>query len=197
MCRLIESIKVVNWQLHNIGYHNERLNRSRKELFGIQDAADLSELVLLPADLDSGTYKCRVVYSKILHSIEFLTYIPRQINSLRLVTADEIDYSYKFQDRNCFKELMKNIAEDEILVVKNGFITDTSFSNIVFFDGINWITPSTYLLNGTMRKYLLNTKKMSIRDIRPEDIKSFESAKLINAMLDLENSKPIPIKNIY
>jgi 4-amino-4-deoxychorismate lyase len=197
MCRLIESIKVVNWQLQNTGYHNERLNRSRKELFGIQDAADLSELILLPADLDSGTFKCRIVYSKIVHSIEFLPYIPRQINSLRLVTADDIDYSYKFQDRNCFKELMKDIAEDDILIIKNGFITDTSFSNIVFFDGLNWIMPSTYLLNGTMRKYLLDTKKIIIRDIRPDDIKSFESAKLINAMLDLENSQTIPIKNIY
>jgi 4-amino-4-deoxychorismate lyase len=196
MCRLIESIKVDNWQLQNIGYHNERLNRSRKELFDIQDAADLSELILLPADLDSGIYKCRVVYSKILHSIEFLPYIPRQINSLRLVTADDIDYSYKFQDRNNFKELMKDLAEDEILIVKNGFITDTSFSNIVFYDGSNWITPSTYLLNGTMRKYLLDAKKISIRNIRPEDIKSFESAKLINAMLDLVNSQIIPIKNI-
>jgi len=196
MCRLIESIKIHNWQLQNIAYHNERLNRSRKELFGIQHSADLSELILLPADLDSGTYKCRVVYSDVVHSIEFLPYIQRKINSLRIVNANDIEYNYKYLDRNCFWQLMKDITEDDILVVKNRLITDTSFSNIVFYDGSDWITPSTYLLNGTMRKFLLNTKKIVSRNIRPEDLRHFESAKLINAMLGLENSEPIPIKNI-
>ena len=196
MCQLVESIKVHNWQLQNIAYHNERLNRCRNELFGIQDAANLSELILLPADLDSGTWKCRVVYSTIVHTIEFLPYIPRQIFTLKLVYSDSIEYNYKYLDRCRFKKLMDNIEEDEILIVKNGFITDTSFSNIVFFDGSNWITPSTYLLNGTMRKYLLDTKKILSQEVKPENIKNFQSAKLINAMLDLDNSKPIQIKNI-
>ena len=196
MCRLIESIKIVNWQLQNIAYHNERLNKSRKELFGIDTDVDLSELILLPADLDSGTYKCRIVYSNIVHSIEFLPYIPRKVNSLKLVKSDNIQYSYKYEDRSCFKDLMKNIQEDDILIIKNGFITDTSFSNIVFFNGSNWITPSTCLLNGTMRRFLLDTKKILSRDIRMEDIPDFESFKLINAMLGLENSEPITIKNI-
>jgi 4-amino-4-deoxychorismate lyase len=197
MYQLIESIKVCNWQLHNISYHNERLNRSRKELFGIDHTVDLSELVLLPGDLDNGTYKCRVVYSNIVHTIEFLPYIPRQINSLKIIYNDQIDYQYKYFDRNCFIELMKNINEDDILIIKNGFVTDTSFSNIVFFDGSDWITPSTCLLNGTMRKFLLDTKKICERDIKAGDLKNFESAKLINAMLDLENSLPVPIKNIH
>ena len=160
MCQLIESIKVHNWQLQNISYHNERLNRSRQELFGIQEAADLSELVVLPGDLDGGTYKCRVVYSDIVHSIEFLPYIPRQINSLKIIDNDEIDYSYKYFDHTCFKDLMKDIREDDILIIKNGFVTDTSFSNIAFFNGKNWITPSTFLLNGTMRSFLLDSKKI-------------------------------------
>jgi len=172
------------------------LNKSRKELFGIDTDVDLSELILLPADLDSGTYKCRIVYSNIVHSIEFLPYIPRKVNSLKLVKSDNIQYSYKYEDRSCFKDLMKNIQEDDILIIKNGFITDTSFSNIVFFNGSNWITPSTCLLNGTMRRFLLDTKKILSRDIRMEDIPDFESFKLINAMLGLENSEPITIKNI-
>jgi 4-amino-4-deoxychorismate lyase len=197
MCRLIESIKVVNWQLQNISYHNQRLNRSRKELFGIDAVVDLSELILLPSDLDAGTYKCRVVYSDIVHNIEFMPYIPRQINTLRLVHANEINYSYKYHDRSCFKDLMKGIEEDDILIIKNGFITDTSFSNIIFYDGSNWVTPSIYLLNGTMRQFLLDSDKIRERDIRPEDLKTFESARLINAMLDIENSRPINIKNIF
>ena len=196
MCRLIESIKIQNWQLQNISYHNERLNRSRRELFGITEPADLSELILLPGDLDSGTYKCRVIYSDIVHSIEFLPYIARQINSLKVVFDDQISYDHKYADRSCFKDLMKDVQEDDILIIKNGFITDTSFSNVVFFDGKNWITPSTFLLNGTMRSFLIDSKMIISREIRLDDIYNFESVKLINAMLDIEKSQSISISNI-
>ena len=196
MCRLIESIKIQNWQLQNISYHNERLNRSRRELFGITEPADLSELILLPGDLDSGTYKCRVIYSDIVHNIEFLPYIPRKINSLKVVFDDQISYDHKYADRSCFKDLMKDVQEDDILIIKNGFVTDTSFSNVVFFDGKNWVTPSAFLLNGTMRSFLIDSKMIISREIRLDDIYNFESVKLINAMLDLEKSQTISISNI-
>jgi 4-amino-4-deoxychorismate lyase len=84
-------------------------------------------------------------------------------------------------------------SADEILIIKNGFVTDTSFSNIVFFDGIKWITPSTYLLNGTQRQQLLQQGAIIEEEIRPSDLKHFRFAKLINAMLDLETSPSIDI----
>ena len=196
MCQLIESIRVNCRQLQNIGYHNERFNRSRKELFGLNGDVDLSKLIQIPDDIDHGTYKCRILYSDIVHNIEFQKYIKRNINSLKMVYVDSIDYKYKYHDRNCFKNLMKNTQADDILIVKNGFISDTSFSNIVFFDGSNWVSPSTYLLNGTMRKYLLDTKKIISRIIKPEDLKNFESAKLINAMLGLDISPIISVRSI-
>ena len=196
MCQLIESIRVNCRQLQNIGYHNKRFNRSRRELFGLHDDVDLSELILLPDDIGSGTYKCRIIYSNIVHNIELQPYIQRNIYSLKMVLVDVFDYGYKYHDRNCFLDLMKNIQADDILIIKNGLITDTSFSNIVFFDGSNWVTPSTYLLNGTMRNYLLDTKKIISRVIMPEDLKYFESAKLINAMLDFDNSPIISVRDI-
>jgi 4-amino-4-deoxychorismate lyase len=196
MCQLIESIRVTCGELQNIGYHNERFNRSRKELFGLHDEIDLSKLIVLPDNIDQATYKCRVIYSKILHNIEFQPYIQRNISSLKMVNVEFIDYSYKYLNRNCFTDKMIKIEADDILIVKNGFITDTSFSNIVFFDGSNWVTPSTYLLNGTMRRYLLDTNKIISRLIIPEDLKNFESAKLINAMLGLDNSQVISVGNI-
>ena len=49
-------------------------------------------------------------------------------------------------------------ACDEILIIKDGHITDTSISNIVFRlpDGW-WLTPFTPLLKGIMRTYLLES----------------------------------------
>ena len=85
----------------------------------------------------------------------------------------------------------------DILIVKKEFITDTSFSNIIFFDGDNWITPSTPLLEGTKRKELLEKNIISEQEIKFSDLKNFKKAILINAMLDFDEIAEIEIKNIF
>ena len=72
---------------------------------------------------------------------------------------------------------------DDILIVKNGFITDTSIANIAFFDGKKWFTPKTCLLRGTTRERLLKEKKIFEKDIRVEDIKRYKKIALLNAMI--------------
>jgi 4-amino-4-deoxychorismate lyase len=91
---------------------------------------------------------------------------------------------------------VNDATADDILIIKNGFITDTSFSNIAFFDGTQWFTPFTYLLNGTQRQHLLRQGAIVETEITPSDLKQFRYAKLINAMLDLETSPLIDIQNI-
>ena len=80
--------------------------------------------------------------------------------------------------------------------MKNGYITDTSFSNIIFFDGANWITPSTPLLEGTKIKELLEKKIISEQEIKLKDLIKFSKAKLINAMIDIDDGNEIEMKNI-
>jgi 4-amino-4-deoxychorismate lyase len=48
---------------------------------------------------------------------------------------------------------------EEIIIVKNNCITDTSYTNLLFLKDEKWYTPSTYLLNGVMRQHLLKEKK--------------------------------------
>ena len=54
-------------------------------------------------------------------------YCMRAISSLRLVTCDDIDYAYKSADRS---RLGLRGNADEIIIVRNGLLTDTSYSNI-------------------------------------------------------------------
>jgi 4-amino-4-deoxychorismate lyase len=81
------------------------------------------------------------------------------------------------------------------LIVKNGFITDTSSANILFYDGRDWVTPSTPLLMGTCREKLLRGGKIREENIKRDDIYKFKHFRLINAMIG-ENLLPIPIINI-
>jgi 4-amino-4-deoxychorismate lyase len=44
---------------------------------------------------------------------------------------------------------------DDIIIVRNGFVTDASYANLIFRKGDEWFTPATFLLAGTMRAFLL------------------------------------------
>lgn len=197
MCLLLESIKVKNRKLHNISYHNDRFNRSRQELFGTSDTLYLEEIIQIPSTLSKGVFKCRVIYSKQIKKIEFLPYSFTGFQNLKIIFDDNIDYNYKYSNRACFDKHMKNHPGfDGILIVKNGLITDTSFSNIVFYDGKRWITPSTPLLKGTKRARLLKEKIIFEEKITIKNLQLFEEARLINAMIDLEDCVKVSISGI-
>ena len=197
MSLLFETIRVQDGVLQNMEYHNSRLNHSRKELYKSADIIDLQQVIQIPSDIKKGIYKCRVSYSKEIKTIEFELYVPRTIKSLRLIEANTIFYNYKYTNRGRLNELLtKRERFDEILIVKNGYITDTSYSNIVFFDGAQWYTPSTPLLQGTMRSFLLKNGLISEMKIKVADLKQFQKARLINAMIPFESGKDIKIEKI-
>ena len=203
MCQLIETICLYNGQLQNIERHQQRFQTSRKELLGIDEVIDLKHVIEKKLteqnfkNLVRSCFKCRLVYGKEIQSIEFTPYIPKNVNSLQLIENQNIDYRYKYLDRSMFTLLLSTAKTDDVLITQNGWITDTSFANVVFFDGKNWITPTTFLLHGTKRQLLLNTKQITENEIHHRDLKTFLFARLINAMLDFENTPVIPIKQIF
>jgi 4-amino-4-deoxychorismate lyase len=160
------------------------------------DELNVSQLFQFAGNQRIGKFKCRIVYAESIEEFQMLPYQIRRIHSVRLVESNAIDYRFKLEDRQAFSYLKDAVNEDEIIIVQNGQITDTSYSNLVFFDGEKWITPTTYLLNGTMRQSLLQTKQIIEKPIQVEDLNRFESFKLINAMMDLEESPELPISII-
>ncbi len=185
MCLLFETIKVCNKKFFNIEYHNARVNNSRKDLFNDEKKIDLKKSIILPKEIGNGLYKCRVIYSNDIESVEYIPYTKKKIRTIKLIECNSIDYKYKFVDRKIFDELLKQNNADEIIIVKNGYVTDTSYSNLVFYDGSEWFTPTKPLLNGTKREKLLYEKLIFEREIKIEDLIKYEKVSLINAMLDL------------
>ncbi len=197
MSLLFETIRLQDGVLQNLEYHNERLNQSRKSLYKSTDTIDLEQVIQIPANCKKGLIKCRVSYSRIIKTIEFELYLPHVVKSLRMIEANTILYNYKYTNRGRLNELLtKRERFDEILIIKNGFVTDTSYSNIIFFDGTKWVTPSTPLLHGTMRSFLLKNEIISEMKIKVPDMKQFQKARLINAMNPFESGKDIKIEKI-
>jgi 4-amino-4-deoxychorismate lyase len=185
---LLETIKIQNSKTQNIAFHNQRLNSSRKILLNSQQEIDLEREIQIPPNLDDRVYKCRVLYGEKIEKIEFHPYQIRPIQTLQIIYSDRIEYLHKYSDRTALERLKIGANADDILIIKNGLVTDTSYANIVFFDGKDWVTPATPLLLGTKRSLLLQQQKIRAEKITIADLKKFQYAKLINAMIDLEKS---------
>lgn len=179
---MIESIRTCNRRLENIAWHNERLNRSRRDLFGASHEIDLREAIAVPAALSRKLHKCRVLYGPEIQQVEFIPYQRKTINNFELVQADHLDYAHKYADRSQLEKLLSDSTADEIIIVKNGLLTDASFANLCFFDGQKWWTPALPLLPGTKRAKLLAEGRIHPADIRPADLRFFKKIKLINAV---------------
>lgn len=196
MCLLFETIQICNGKAQRIELHSLRMNRSRRTLLHCTDFIDLQSLISIPQRCYNGVYKCRVTYGKNIEDISFTPYAPRIINTLKLVECNNIEYAHKYADRTNLEKIKTNALADDVIIAKNGYITDTSFSNLIFFDGKQWITPATPLLRGTMREYLLNKKEIIEKEIKIDSIKKLISVKVINAMLPPTQSFDIQINNI-
>lgn len=194
--RFIESLKVVGGEFMNIELHQQRIDISSK-IFSINKKIVLKD-INIPKSNNDLVQKCRILYSNDDLIISFSEYKQRKIESLKLVFDDSIDYSFKFEDRQRFKQLYdKRENCSDIIIVKNGLLTDTSFSNIILFDGENYFTPSSFLLNGTMRQKLLSDKRIIEKKIKYYELSNYNRIILINALNSIEDNLSIKIENIY
>lgn len=197
MYPLLETIQLSDGKLLNLNYHNQRYRKSYREYFGIEIPFDLHDLIIIPSKCTSGLYRCRFLYNKNDFQTEFIPYQHRRIETLKLVTDNSIDYHLKFTDRSSLDFLFQMKENcDDIIIVRNGLITDSFASNLVFSNGKHWFTPDSPLLQGTMRAYLLEQGFISEIRISIDDLHSFLSVGLINAFHSLDNMPVIPIQNI-
>lgn len=196
MSLLLETIKLENGKLINLNYHNQRFNRARKEIFSLPEK-DLADLIQIPKEFNEGTYRCRVVYQKEIEKIEFIPHHPRTINSLQIVHDNDIVYNHKFTNRTHLQKLYEQRDDaDEIIIVKNGLVTDCFIGNLVFFDGEKWVTPDQPLLRGTQRQKLLDEGQIQEEKITERDLFNYEMVGIINVFYNLENMFRIATKMI-
>ena len=195
--KLLETIKLENGQLQNIEYHNKRFNASRFDLFGIKENYQLENLIKVPIECSEGIFRCRVIYENDIQEVTFTHYIHKEINKIKLLDICNWDYSYKYADRSFMNNLLnKNKDFDEVIMTRNGFITDCTIANLVFWDGSRWFTPSTQLLKGTKRQQLLERQEIIEREIRIEDLVKYEGVCLVNAFRELSKIEFLPVKAI-
>ena len=198
MCPLLETIKCKDGKLFNIEFHQKRFENAQLEYFGISTKIKLTKEITLPESVKKGLFRCRVTYSGSINSIEFFPYQARKINSLKLVEDNEVNYRYKYTDREKLNQLFeKRGICDDIIIVKNGCVADSFVANLVFFDGEKWVTPDTPLLPGTQRAKLLQEKNIFEIRITPQHLSKYKKVGLINALNNFEEMQIVSGENIH
>jgi 4-amino-4-deoxychorismate lyase len=190
---LLETIKIEEGEIANLSYHQARCDLSRQTLFHSTDILDLSSIIKAP---QTGVYRCRILYAEHLHSIEYIPYSPKKIETLRIVSSN-IEYNFKYANRDALNALLESNKDvDEVIIEKDGYLTDTTISNIAFLDGNQWFTPEKPLLKGTMRSKLIDEGFLKTKQIKKEDLQNYSQVALMNAMIGFKILNTEPIQNI-
>lgn len=183
MDQLLETIKIINGKPQFLEFHQARLNYARKTLFNTQEVINLEQVIHNPPK--EGIYRCRIIYSRNIEQLEYLPHPERNFRTFQLVEHNSIVYNFKFLNRDTLNRLVERKGQaDEILIIKNGLITDTSIANVAFLDkDDHWITPATPLLKGTTRERLLSENRIVEAEIKLADLPKFTQMAMLNAMV--------------
>jgi len=201
MSLFLETIKINNGRRINLDGHNRRMNFTRNRHFHEIRDIDLRDEIEVPTEYEIGIVKCRVSYGRKVEKVEFEPYIFRNPQSFKLVNADHIDYKYKSADREALQELFAMKGEaDDIIMVKDGLITDSYYANLVLLKDQVWYTPAKPLLQGTFRSKMLENEKLVEIDINEEELPYYEEIKIVNALTEWEMHKGVQVligKTVY
>ena len=184
MCRFIESIKLKEGEIFNLNAHQQRVNDTFLAFFPKTEPINLEQIIPQGDLPTNGFYKIRMVYDQANYNMEIQTYKPRKIKTINFKEVN-FEYAFKFENRSNINELKMASNIDELIFMRNGFLLDSTYSNLALFDGFQWLTPSTFLLNGTARQRLIRENKLIVKPIKYTDLHLFKKISFINAMNDL------------
>jgi len=192
MSLLLESIRIEGGRVMNPGYHIRRMRLSAARVVG-EPGADFPGN-FIPDEMipPTGVHKCRVIYDSGIVSVEVSPYVQRKITSLKIVEAPAPDYSFKYADRSQIDALFALRDDcDDILIVTDGLVTDTSYCNVAFEKDGKWFTPAKPLLHGTMRQCLIDNGIVLEEDIHISDIGLYQRIRMFNAMIPWERANTV------
>lgn len=194
---LFETIAILGGMPQNLILHQQRYQNSLSDYYPNQrcQPLNLANVILSAwnkfsennhADTANPLFRCRIDYNTTHYQIGFFPYTKKSYSHFQPVVCDSIDYHLKFANRDIFAKLLQQKGDaDEVMIIKNGYVTDCTLGNLIFKKQGEWFTPNTPLLQGTQRAKLLDEQKISERIIRWQDIDNYEEIRLINAMNSL------------
>lgn len=200
---LLETFCIRQGEIQNLHYHKWRVCWTADEL-GLKHVSWDSFMKALESELlhfelsSEMLYRCSVTYNDNgVQDVHCIPYTPKFIKQLIPKQITTNIYPYKWSNRAVFEPFRRGLNEgEEPLLLLDGNITDTTYTNLVFErpDGV-LVTPQRPLLRGTQRERLIREEGVRQDNISLADIRQFRAVHLINAMLSL-GELVLPIASI-
>lgn len=193
MCQFIESIRLKNGELFNLELHQKRVEKTFLEFFPNSNAFDIKttlQNIQLP---DNELYKIRIFYDSEIRILEILEYQKPHFSKYKCFhIPSDFNYDFKFANRQIFDQISKNTSKDTLaILVKNGLVCDSTFSNLIFEKSEKLFSPAKALLLGTQLQKLISERKIQLIDIAENQIKDFDKIYFVNALNPLDAASAI------
>jgi 4-amino-4-deoxychorismate lyase len=185
--KFFETIKCDDYEIYNLDYHIKRISNT----IGLN--INLQEYIYPP---NAQLLKCKVIYDKDnILDISYNIYNKKEIKNFKLIYSN-LSYNTKMLNRDAIDLLISQKQNnDEIIIIKNNLITDTSIANIAIYYNEEWITPKTPLLKGTTLQRYINNGTIKQKDISIQMLKKASKIALLNAMIDFDIINNYTIKD--
>jgi 4-amino-4-deoxychorismate lyase len=184
MSQFFESICINDGVAENLHFHQARVNKTLNAFDASQHSIDLTKIIQQLVLPTLGLFKLRISYDlNGNYEAKCNPYQYKQINDFALVDIKGHRYDYKYANRDWINEALAQYGKDEIIMHDDGLIKDCSYTNIVFFDGANWYTPESPLLEGTQREKLIQEGVITPKALYVSEVPNFQKFKCINAMI--------------
>lgn len=190
-------IKYLNYHLdriiHSLEFDSKKDFKTAHTRF--QEIQDIIHEYAFPLN-DSS--RVRILYDSDGFEIEVLKFAPSFPGSFKCIEIDPaFDYSFKYANRERLDHAFENRGEaDEVILLKNGWVTDTSKANLAFRKNGIWYTPYFPLLAGTTWKRLIRERAILPRPIHIDQVNLFDSLRSFNALHEFQDSPIIPVSKI-
>ncbi len=193
-----ETLCVLDGEIRYPEQHEARYRRTLQTYCGVIPILNLLDEISIPKAHRTGRVKLKVMYNEFSEKDwVFSPYPYLPINSLQCLEVPDLKYDHKFLDRSELDLLLKQKGTcDDILILQKGMVRDSSYTNICFWTGKEWVTPKKPLLQGTMRARLIQEKQLVEVTVSIDDFSRFEGFKLINAMRDFNRDPMCPMGQI-
>ncbi len=165
-----------------LSYHQARIDRT----IGESHSVNLSSIVELQVNklIVGHQQKLRILYNKSgVQEVKTQPYVIRLIRNLTTVNIT-FDYDHKSTDRDAINAAFAlRRQSDDILMVRDGLVTDTSYGNVACYQDGVWYTPESPLLGGCRRQSLIDKGLLTPKKIRIEALNSYPYLMVFNGLI--------------
>lgn len=189
MYPFFETIALLNGIPRNLPFHQNRLD-STYHFHYKRPCPYKLDTMLHEIETEQGIrQRWKFLYNEDHYSHQINLFQPVYPNSF-VLTPIEFEYPFKYSDRHLFEQLKNQLPyTTEPVLMVNNYITDTTYSNLVFYKNGYWITPKHPLLKGTMRQSLLSSGNILEGYITREDLHLYPYFKCINALYNFDEAR--------